>query len=38
MTPAYKAQLGFKVQKTNIGAQKIDKSPLKTYRMVIATF
>ena len=38
MTPAYTAQLGLKVQKTNIGAQKIDGSSLKTHGIVIATF
>ena len=38
MTLAYTAQLGFKVRKTNVGAQKIDKSSLKTYGLVIAGF
>ena len=38
MTLAYTGQLGFKVQKTNIGAQKIDKSLLTTYGMGIAAF
>ena len=38
MTLAYAAQLGFKVQKTNIGAQKIDNSSLATYGIVIAVF
>ena len=38
MTSAYTAQLGFKVQKTNVDVQKIDKSSLKTYGMVIAAF
>ena len=38
MTSAYTAQLDFKVRKTNIGTQKIDKSSLETYAIVIATF
>ena len=38
MTPAYTAQLGLKVQKTNINAQKIDGSSLTTYGIVIAAF
>ena len=38
ITPAYVAQLGLKVQKTDVGAQKIDGSSLVTYGMVIATF
>ena len=38
MTPVYAAQLGLKVQKTNVGAQKINESLLSTYEMVIATF
>ena len=38
MTLAYIAQLGLKVQKTNFGVQKIDKSFLATYSIVIATF
>ena len=38
MTPAYAAQLGLKVQKTDICAQKIDRSSLATYGMVIAAF
>ena len=38
MTPAYTAWLGLNVQKTDIGAQKIDKSTLATYGMVIAAF
>ena len=38
MTPAYAAQLSVKVQKTNIGAYKIDRFLLETYSMVIATF
>ena len=38
ITLAYTAQLGIKVRKTNIGAQKINKSLLKTYSIVIAAF
>ena len=36
MTPAYIAQLGLKAQSTNVNAQKIDRSSLKTYGIVIA--
>ena len=36
MTLAYVAQLGFKVQKINISAQKINKFSLETHDMVIA--
>ena len=38
MTLAYATQLGLKVQKTNISAQKIDRSSPATYCMVIAPF
>ena len=38
MTSAYAAQLGLKVQKTNVSAQKIEKFSLETYKMLIATF
>ena len=38
ISPAYTAHLGLKVRKTNVGAQKIDKSLLPTYSMVIAAF
>ena len=38
ITPAYAINLGFKVWRTNVGAQKIDNSLLATYRMVIAAF
>ena len=38
MTLAYKAHLGLKVKVTNIGAQKIDRSSLATYGIVIAVF
>ena len=38
MTPTYVAQLGFKVQKTNVSTQKIDGFSLKTPEIVIAAF
>ena len=38
MTPAYAAKLGLQVRKTDIGAQKIDGSTLKTFGMVLADF
>ena len=38
MTPTYAAKLGLKVRKTDIGAQKIDGSTLKTFRIVLAGF
>ena len=38
MSPAYAKRLGLKTQKTNVGAQKIDGSILKTFGMVIAHF
>ena len=38
ITPAYAAQLGLKMQRTNIGAQKIDEFSLATYGMVITVF
>ena len=38
MTPANAAKLGFKIRKTDIGAQKIDGSTLKTFEMVLADF
>ena len=38
MTLAYANQLGFRTQKTDVGAQKIEGSLLTTYRMVIAAF
>ena len=38
MTLVYAAYLGLKVRVTNVGAQKIDKSSLATYDMVIAIF
>ena len=38
MTPAYTKQLGFRTQKTDVGAQKIDGSSLDTFGIVIAGF
>ena len=38
MTPAYAKKLGFRTQRTDVGAQKIDGSLLETYGMVIAAF
>lgn len=38
MTPAYVTQLDLTIQKTNIGAQKIDDSLLETYDMASASF
>ena len=38
MTLAYVAKLGLQVQKTNIGAQKIDGSTLNIFGMVLANF
>ena len=38
MTLGYAAQLGLKVQRTNVGTQKIDRSLLAIYGMVIAAF
>ena len=38
MSPAYAKKLGFKTQKTNVRAQKIDNSALETFRMVITNF
>ena len=38
MSPAYIKKLGLKARKTNVGAQKIDGSALKTFEMVIANF
>ena len=38
MTPAYAKQLGLQVRKTDVGAQKIDGSSLRTFGMVIAGF
>ena len=38
MIPAYAAHLGLKVRVTDVGAQKIDRSSLAIYNMVIAAF
>ena len=38
MTPAYATKLGLTTRKTDVGAQKIDRSTLVTYWMVIAGF
>ena len=38
MAPAYTKKLGLRVQKTDVGTQKIDGSPLKTYSIVIVGF
>ena len=38
MSPVYTKKLGLKTWKTNVGAQKIDDSALKTFGMVIANF
>ena len=38
MTPVYAKQLGLRVWKTDDGAQKIDGSLLRTFRMVIVGF
>ena len=38
MTLPYAAHLGLKVRVTNVGAQKIDRSSLAIYGMVIAGF
>ena len=38
MTPAHAAHLGLKVRVTDVGAQKIDRSSLANYGMVIAAF
>ena len=38
MTPAYIAKLGFIIQKTSIGAQKIDGLLLETYGIALTRF
>ena len=38
MNPTFAFQLGFRIQKTNIGAQKIDGTILETYGMVVSIF
>ena len=38
MNSIFARKLGFNIQKTNVGAQKIDGSTLETFRKVIADF
>ena len=38
MTPGYALKLGLKVRSTDVRAQKIDGSTLKTFEMVLASF
>ena len=38
MSPAYAKKLGFKTQKTNVKAKKIDSFALETFGIVIANF
>lgn len=38
MNFAYTKKLGFRIRKTNIGAQKIDSSSLNTLRIIITSF
>ena len=38
MNPVFARKIGFYIQKTNVGAQKIDGSTLETFGMVIADF
>ena len=38
ISPAYAKKLGFQIRKTDVGAQKIDRSSLNTFGMVIAGF
>ena len=38
MTPTYTLMLGLTVCPTNVGAQKVDSSTLKTFGMVLASF
>ena len=38
MNPAFTQKLGLYIQKTNVGAQKIDGSTLETFEMVITNF
>ena len=38
MSQVFTSKLGFKIQKTNVGAQKIDGTTLKTYKIVVSTF
>ena len=38
MTPAYAKQLGTQTRKTDVGAQKINRSSLDTFEMVVTGF
>ncbi len=38
MSQAFTQQLGLKIRKTNIRAQKIDGTTLETYKIVVSTF
>ncbi len=38
MSQAFAQQLGLKIHKTNIGAQKIDGTILEAYKIVVSTF
>lgn len=38
MMPAYTLKLGLKVRQINVGAQKIDGSILKTFKIILASF
>ena len=38
MSPAFAQQLGFKIRKTNVGAQKINGTTLEIYKMIVSTF
>ena len=38
MNPAFASQLGLKIWKTNVRAQKIDNTTLETYMMIVFTF
>ncbi len=38
MSQAFAHQLGLKIRKTNVGAQKIDGTTPETYEMVVSTF
>ncbi len=38
MSQAFEQQLGLKIRKTNVGAQKINGTILETYGMVVSTF
>ncbi len=38
MNQAFASQLGLKICKTNVGAQKLDDTTLETYEIVVSTF